>query len=521
MKDYAKKIYAFAYAKTGNTRDAEDLSQDILLELYRSDISAARDPDAWVKGICRHVWARFLNRSKRHWESVGMSPLMEFMAAEDSAALDSERQAEYDDLRREIAYLSRTRREVLIMYYFDGNTVEDIARRLNVAPATVRWHMSKARTELKERLNMENRNGMREKVKLNIGHSGNIFDTSMGGLNNDLLTQNVAWVCYGKKLTVEEIARELGVPAVYLESILNRLVENDYMTVQGGRYSTNFFIWDKETAVARLKYSYRVYREYADIAINAWERVRADIPGIGFVGCDLPETELMWHFIPMIFEHGCYKAMHRLMDECNLRFEGPVHPDGSRHFVHANVEFDSTGDAELDEIMKDAKIYGIKSRHAEGIGSEQYDFSILTQWRDFNGEDLVKLKHLVHADGEMTDELKEEAAGLIRDGYVESQYGELRVMIPYFTKAQWDEFEKIVYSALTEEEVEAIYRGYTGFMKLMDGLIPDFIDMNERNWLRMGNDDLAMLMWHLVNSGKLALPEKNIARRLSTVVMED
>lgn len=521
MKEYAKRIYAFAYAKTGNSRDAEDLSQDILLELYRGDISAARDPDAWVNGICRHVWARFLDRNKRHWEAVGASPVMEFMAGEDDTAIRADRQAEYEELRKEIAYLSRTRREVLIMYYFDGRSVEEIARRLSVAPATVRWHMSKARTELKERLNMENRNGMREKVKLVIGHSGNIADNSMGGLTNDLLTQNVAWVCYGKKLTVEEIARELGVPAVYLESILDRLVENDYMTVQGGRYSTNFFIWDKETAVARLKYSYRVYREYADIAINAWERVRADIPGIGFVGCDLPETELMWHFIPMIIEHGCWKAMNRLKAEYGLNWERPIRPDGSRHTVHARVIFDSTGDGVLDEVMRDARIFGIKSRHLEDVGSEQYDFALLTQWRDFNGEDLVKLKHLVHADGEMTDELKEEVAGLIRDGYVEAQYGELRVMIPYFTKAQWEEFEKIVYRALSDEEVEAIYQGYVEFMRMMGKMIPDFIDRNERNFLLCGNDDLGMLMWHLVDSGKLALPEKDIARRLATVVMED
>ena len=141
MKDQVKKIYAFAYAKTGNTRDAEDLSQDILLELVRSDISSARDPDAWLNGICRHVWARFLSRNKRHWESVGAAPLMDFMTASDDTALGSEKQAEYDELRREIAFLSRTRREVLIMYYFDGLSVEKIAQTLNVTAATVRWHI--------------------------------------------------------------------------------------------------------------------------------------------------------------------------------------------------------------------------------------------------------------------------------------------------------------------------------------------------------------------------------------------
>ena len=36
-EQYAKKIYGFAYSKTGNTHDAEDLSQSILLTLCKID----------------------------------------------------------------------------------------------------------------------------------------------------------------------------------------------------------------------------------------------------------------------------------------------------------------------------------------------------------------------------------------------------------------------------------------------------------------------------------------------------
>ena len=520
MKDYTRKIYAFAYAKTGNTRDAEDLSQDILLELYKSDIAAARDPDAWVNGICRHVWARFLNRNKRHWESIGAAPLMDFMAAENSAELNADKQAEYDELRQEIAYLSRTRREVLIMYYFDGKTVDHIARELNIAPATVRWHMSKARTDLKERLDMENRNGMREKVRLAIGHSGNIFDTNMGGLKNDLLTQNVAWACYGRKLTVEEIARELGVPAVYIENILNRLAEVDYVTVTGGRYSTNFFIYDKEYMCAMVRYRHKVYAEISDRCLQAWNRISSDIREIGFIGCDLPDAELAWHFIPMIVEHACYKAMKRMQAEFDLKWETPRRPDGSAHFVHARVEYDSLGDELVDRLCREACIYGIKSRSMGNVESIQYDIGMLTQWRDFNGSDILKLSHVVHSDGEMSDELKEEAAELVRDGYVEIIDGKLRVKIPYMTKQQWDRACEKIYESLTDEDIEVVYQAYAGFRKLSDQYVPAHIDENLRNWLACGCDDIAMTMWHLVNSGKLQVPAPEIARRLATVVWE-
>jgi len=36
IEEYSKKILAFAYGKTGNTHDAEDLSQEILVSLFAS-----------------------------------------------------------------------------------------------------------------------------------------------------------------------------------------------------------------------------------------------------------------------------------------------------------------------------------------------------------------------------------------------------------------------------------------------------------------------------------------------------
>ncbi|MBQ7983283.1 MAG: hypothetical protein IJ302_06925, partial [Clostridia bacterium] len=51
---YAKKIYGFAYSRTKNAADAEDLSQTILLELFRIDIRAEdlADPDGYVWRVC-------------------------------------------------------------------------------------------------------------------------------------------------------------------------------------------------------------------------------------------------------------------------------------------------------------------------------------------------------------------------------------------------------------------------------------------------------------------------------------
>lgn len=521
MKEYARRIYGFAYAKTGNTRDAEDLSQDILMELLRSDPAIARDMDAWVTGICRHVWARYLSRNKRHWESVGAAPALDMLAAEDAAALNAQRQAEYEEVRCEIAFLSRVRREVLIMYYFDSICVDDIARRLGIAPATVRWHMSRARTELKERLTMENRNGMREKVRLFIGYSGSASDRTLCGLCNDLLTQNAAWACYGKKRTVEEISRELGVPAVYLENILQRLVEMDYMRVSAGRYATNFFIRDADYQIASFRYIMEHSVDAAMMFYEAAVRLLPAIRDIGFTGCDLPETELLWHVIPHISMAAYQKATERLHREYDLKHTRPVRPDGSRHWVYACAELSQTGDAKLDDFITGSRVYAIKARGAHPIEGEQYDFALLGAPREFGGNDLVKLSHIAHADGNLSESYMEEVASLVRDGYVETDGGRYRIMIPYMTKPQHDAFAGIINGALTEAQHNALYSDFVGYMNEMDKRMPAFVDRNERNQWISSFDDFGAVMYHLVNRGRLDVPDQAIARRLATVVWEN
>ena len=89
--DYARRIYRFAYGKTGNTRDAEDLSEEILFGIFKSKSSDARNPGAWLSGVCRHVWSRCLKRNKRHWEAVSAAPLIDFMAADSDFVLDAEK----------------------------------------------------------------------------------------------------------------------------------------------------------------------------------------------------------------------------------------------------------------------------------------------------------------------------------------------------------------------------------------------------------------------------------------------
>ncbi len=187
--EYVKKIYGFAYDKTHDSNNAEDLAQEILCELA---VSMQRERqiacmDAYIYRVCRYTFAKYLQKNKQHWTALIMTD--SFDMADDSetpeeALIQSEL---YARLRREIGYLGYCRREALILFYYEGKSGEEISRQLNLSPATVRWHLSKAKNELKERMEMKEQKGIYRPHKLNIGLSGWENNAVIHMLETDIL----------------------------------------------------------------------------------------------------------------------------------------------------------------------------------------------------------------------------------------------------------------------------------------------------------------------------------------------
>ncbi|WP_053372784.1 RNA polymerase sigma factor [Paenibacillus sp. FJAT-27812] len=59
---YSRKIFGFALSKTAHEQNAKDLSQEILLVLYRSLLTGKQvdNMDAWVHTICCYTWSNGL-----------------------------------------------------------------------------------------------------------------------------------------------------------------------------------------------------------------------------------------------------------------------------------------------------------------------------------------------------------------------------------------------------------------------------------------------------------------------------
>ena len=191
-------------------------------------------------------------------------------------------------LRREIAFLTKTRREIVYSYYYENKTIAFISERYGLPAGTVKWHLNKARHELKEGFTMERkigRLGIKPVKAANIGHSGDPGPN--GGPEyylKDSLNLNIVYSVYYSPKTREEIAEELGVTPVYIDDRVALLESNGFLVRKSGDRFTTYVRFGSETyslekeetrQKKRLEIAKMLSEDYAPAVIKAVSDVKS------------------------------------------------------------------------------------------------------------------------------------------------------------------------------------------------------------------------------------------------------
>ncbi|MBQ8200278.1 MAG: sigma-70 family RNA polymerase sigma factor [Clostridia bacterium] len=146
IAEHVKPIFGFALKRCARIQDAEDVAQEIALKAYcaftaRDDVT---DPVRYLWTIAHHTVANHYR--DRRWTFIGQGPDTAAETDPLSVLLDKEAT---ERLRKEIACLSRTQREIIAAYYFHGKKQSEIAAAMQLPLGTVKWHLFEAKKELK------------------------------------------------------------------------------------------------------------------------------------------------------------------------------------------------------------------------------------------------------------------------------------------------------------------------------------------------------------------------------------
>ena len=148
---YRTAAYVAAYARLRDHSEAEDVAQEALLTAYET-ITSLRQPckfGAWLCTIAARKASRRGTRRKKRLE--GLQAIAEEQAT--GSEYDIWDALEAGELSRAVrglvAELSQLHREAIELYYFQGYTVAEIAKFLDVPVGTVKRRLHDARERLK------------------------------------------------------------------------------------------------------------------------------------------------------------------------------------------------------------------------------------------------------------------------------------------------------------------------------------------------------------------------------------
>lgn len=141
---YSDIIYRVALQYTAHPCDAEDVLQEVLMELFRkSEVFESPDHERrWLLRVTINKSKNLLRRGKRH-HTLSIEELPETAAPPETS---------YRELYEAVLSLPRNQRLTVDLYYYEGYTTEEIAALMDARPATVRTWLRRAKLTLKKRL---------------------------------------------------------------------------------------------------------------------------------------------------------------------------------------------------------------------------------------------------------------------------------------------------------------------------------------------------------------------------------
>lgn len=355
ITEYLKPIFGFTLKRCKNVQDAEDLAQDIVLKAFRAltvrdDIE---DPGKFIWTVAHNALSNYYRDTAKSVIGRSIDEVAEIIA-DPNSAFDSIIDADTADtirrLQSEIAYLSKLQRKIVIAYYFEDRRQADIADALNIPLGTVKWHLFEAKKELKRGMDTMRKTG---ELKFNpikfsfCGINGSVGTISPNDFFRSALSQNICYCVRNTAKSINEIADEIGVSPVYVESEVEFLEEYGFLQVKKDKYIVNFIINEPTSELIAMQDD--MYKHAAEIFANDLydELVSSGILDDENILCSQTDSPIsltespradhnfiLWSLIPYIVA-----ASGDSLKDNKISFEevATIRPDGAKNIFTAHV----------------------------------------------------------------------------------------------------------------------------------------------------------------------------------------
>lgn len=147
-RKYRARAYAYCISLCGDPELAQDIVADAFVKAYLSLPDAVPSFLYWLLRVCKNLWYDHLRRNRQEadldsipWLTDGETPELRFLQNERSRCL-----------WQAMGELPAPDREMVILHYFSGLSLLEIARLTSKSYDAVRQRITRLRQTLKKRL---------------------------------------------------------------------------------------------------------------------------------------------------------------------------------------------------------------------------------------------------------------------------------------------------------------------------------------------------------------------------------
>lgn len=330
---YMEKLFYFCLKRTGNSEEAENLTQDITLNILTA-LNRGTIPEhfsAWVWQIARNRYSVWADKKRRHAESMVASDIGDFELPDDNTPVLDEliRREQLSLLRRELAFINKDYRNLVVAYYIENRNIHDIAASLSLSPDAVKKRLQRARITLKEGMNMAREFGTKSYNPEYVSFSASGPQPS--GLPwsavQRSIPKNILLQASNNPSTVEELSMELGIALPYTEEEVILLHKATLLEKSGDKYFTNFVILSKECRLDIYNALRRYSKERSKLLRELLTDILPDIRTLGIAKDTIDDNSIYWWLIPYSIDHFLVQTAKSSKEKCN---EPPQRANGEK-----------------------------------------------------------------------------------------------------------------------------------------------------------------------------------------------
>lgn len=146
---YKNDIYRFIYSYTKSKSDADDLTQNVFIKLYKRPYILDNSDEQIKKWLIKVA----LNECKTLFLSNWKKKILFIGEKEENIGINNKSEKELLEI---LFSLPKKYRTVLFLYYYEGYKTKEIAKILNITITNVQTILSRARSQLKKVLKEDN-----------------------------------------------------------------------------------------------------------------------------------------------------------------------------------------------------------------------------------------------------------------------------------------------------------------------------------------------------------------------------